>query len=258
MKKNQLLLVLLFSVGMFISCAETDDPTVPNNNGPQLSVWLQGPPIHGINGIYFDSDDNILCASVYDRSITKINPQTGDIIAKYGPEIGVDGPDDVIIGPDGSIYWTSILFGEVGKMTPDGTVKKQFVAPGVNPITFSDDGRLFVACDFFGDGLYEVDPNLETAPKQIIPELGWLNGFDFGPDGLLYGPIIALSQIAKIDIDAPSVEFLPVDVYGPCAVKFDSQGKLYVIESGIGQVSRIDLGKNDQGNSCKRFTSGAG
>ncbi len=79
--------------------------------------------------------------------------------------------------------------GIVGRRTPAGEVTQQFVSPGVNPITFSDDGRLFVALDFSGDGLYELDPELKNPPRLIIKELGWLNGMDFGPDGLLYGPI---------------------------------------------------------------------
>ena len=50
-----------------------------------------------------------------------------------------------------------------------GEVKKQFVAPGVNPIRFTKDGsRLFTALDFLGDGLYELDPDLDAPPRQII------------------------------------------------------------------------------------------
>ena len=59
----------------------------------------------------------------------------------------------------------------------------------VNPITFSEDGRLFVALDFFGDALYELDPDLVKPPRLITQDLGWLNGIDWGPDGFLYGPI---------------------------------------------------------------------
>jgi hypothetical protein len=87
-------------------------------------------------------------------------------------------------------------------------VTKQLVAPGVNPITFSDDGRLFVALDFMGDGLYELDPDLVDPPTPLIVTspsnpfpLGFLNGFDFGPDGRLYGPLFALSMVVSINVD---------------------------------------------------------
>jgi len=38
---------------------------------------------------------------------------------------------------------------------------------GANPITFSRDGRLFVARDFFGKGLYELDPDGVKSPRPI-------------------------------------------------------------------------------------------
>ena len=71
----------------------------------------------------------------------------------------------------------------MGKRAPGKTTLVQMVAPGVNPITFSDNGRLFVALDFLGDALYELDPDLRTAPRLIVSDLGFLNGMDWGPDG---------------------------------------------------------------------------
>ena len=55
--------------------------------------------------------------------------------------------------------------GNVGMLRPDGSFRTQFVGPGVNPIELSDDGRLFVARDFLGDGLYELDPDLIAPPR---------------------------------------------------------------------------------------------
>ena len=54
--------------------------------------------------------------------------------------------------------------------------------PGPNPITFSDDGRLFVALCFVGDSLYEVDPEGIEAPRLIAENLVGcaLNGMDWG------------------------------------------------------------------------------
>jgi hypothetical protein len=57
----------------------------------------------------------------------------------------VGGPDDVALGQDGSVCWTDILTGEVGRLAPDGTTSKQLVGEGVNPIAFPEDGRLFVS-----------------------------------------------------------------------------------------------------------------
>jgi hypothetical protein len=39
------------------------------------------------------------------------------------------------------------------------------------------------------DGLYELDPELVDEPQVLIEDIVSLNGFDFGPDGMLYGPL---------------------------------------------------------------------
>lgn len=202
---------------------------------------VQGAPIHGANGIYFDSDNMLHIASISGREIVVMNPETGEIIERLGVEKGVEGPDDLIIGPDGSIYWTALMTGEVGRLSPDGVKTGQFVAPGVNPITFSDDGRLFVALDFLGDALYELDPDLQDPPRLIAENLGFLNGMDFGPDGLLYGPIFTEGRVVRInvDIDPFAMETVADDFFVPSAVKFDSQGRLHVLDF-TGQVIRVD------------------
>ena len=114
------------------------------------------------------------------------------------------------------------------------------VAPGVNPITFSDDGRLFVALDFVGDGLYELDPDLVEPPRLIIQELGWLNGVDWGPDGYLYGPIWTQARVVRIDVDAATVTTVADGFVVPAAVKFDSRGRLHAVDNATGEVWRVD------------------
>lgn len=223
-----------------------------------LRVIARGGEIHGANGIIFDANDSLHIASVMGREILVMNPRTGQITGRLGPDLGVEGPDDLIFGPDGSLYWTSIITGEVGRLTPGGDLSVQYVAPGVNPITFSNDGlRLFAALDFLGDGLYEIDPDLENPPRAIIvatPEvpmpLGFMNGMDWGPDGRLYGPIWTQGQIVSIDVDSCEATSHPwddcdivtvADGFGvPAAVKFDSQGRLHTIDFMSGEVFRVD------------------
>ncbi len=221
-----------------------------------LKEIARGAPIHGANGMTFDAEDNLYIASVWGREIVVMNPLTGKIINRLGTGVGVESPDDLTFGPDGSLYWTSITTGEVGRLSPEGVKTGQIVAPGVNPITFSDEGRLFVALDFLGDGLYELDPDLTDPPRPIIVAteanpfpLGFLNGFDFGPDGRLYGPLFAVGIVVSIDVDScentsnPWVDCDIRVVAGgftvPAAAKFDAQGRLYVVDQS-GKVFRVD------------------
>ena len=239
------ILANLLIILLLISCngeKKTDISSLtdtPADGTPK--VLIKGAFFNGANGLYFDEEDRLYVASVVGRFIGVVDTETGAIIDTLGQAEGIEGPDDLAFGPDGSLYHTSILTGEVGRRKPDGTVSQQLVSAGVNPITFSDDGRLFVALDFQGDGLYELDPALELPPRLIIKELGWLNGMDFGPDGYLYGPIWSKGQIVKIDVDKATVEVIVDDLVTPAAVKFDSKGRLHTVDHSTGIVYQIDI-----------------
>ena len=210
----------------------------------QAKVLVKGSPLHGANGIMFDKDDRLHIASVWGQEILVMDPQTGTIIRRIGPEVGVGTPDDLAFGPDGSLYWTSIVTGEVFRLTPDGKKSKQLIAPGVNPITFSDSGRLFVALCFLGDGLFELDPNLvnppRPIPKQLPPNAGMVNGFDIGPDSFLYAPVFFMGVVVKIDVDSGATTVVADGFTVPVAAKFDSRGRLHVLDGAAGTVTRID------------------
>lgn len=225
--------------------------------GYEIVELVRGAELPGAFGMYFGPDGNLYVGSIAHGFIVALDPDTGRVVRRIGREEGVMGPDDLTFGPDGSLYWTDIMVGEVGRMTPDGAVTKQFVAPGVNPITFSADGRLFVGAALVKDGLFELDPELVLPPRPIIVgsdenphPLGFLNAFDFGPDGRLYGPLFAVGRVVSLDVDTctntsePWVDCdLRVVADGfswPVAAKFDPQQRLHVLDQS-GEVSSIDV-----------------
>jgi len=263
-------LILIPAVFLLLACQDRTTVQPDLEVAPEMAVGklpvtvmrviAKGAPLHGANGINFGPDGNLYIASVAGREIVVMNPRNGKIMARLGPDADVEGPDDLVFGPDGSLYWTEIFMGNVGRMTPDGVVTKQFVAPGVNPITFSPDGRLFVGLCFLGDGLYELDPDFIAPPRPIIvatPEnpypLGFMNGFAFGPDGRLYGPIFTQGMVVSIDIDVDSchdtstpggdcdLRLVATGFTVPAAVKFDSQGRLHAVDAGTGEVLQVDI-----------------
>lgn len=210
-------------------------------------VLVEGSPLHGSNGLAFDANDRLHIASVLGREIVVMNPRNGKILDRLGPDVGVETPDDITFGPLGSayqddIFWTALFTGEVGRLAPNGdkTTAGQ-VYPGVNPITFSDDGRLFVAHDFFPySGLYEIDPDGIDPPIELDPNFYNLNAFDFGPDGLLYGPIFQ-ERILRIDVDSGPPPLWSEDIINPfasAAVKFNAEDRLFALN--VEQVVEID------------------
>ncbi|MBW4696812.1 MAG: SMP-30/gluconolactonase/LRE family protein [Aphanocapsa lilacina HA4352-LM1] len=213
----------------------------PTGAQTAASVLVRGGPLHGANGLAFDSKDQLHIASLRGREVVRAGSRTGAILERFGPAQGVEGPDDITFGPDGSLYWTSILTGEVGRLSPEGTKSTVAVLPsGVNPLTFSADGRLFVGLSFFGDALYELDPDGEVPPRLIASNFGGPNGFDFGPDGFLYSPIMFKGQVARIDVDTGAITPVAEGFGFPVAAKFDAQGRLYVVDLATGEVVRVD------------------
>jgi len=224
------------------------------------------------NGIDVGPDGLLYAGSVVEQTINVINKNNGKIVNRISDM--VTGPDDLVFGPDGSpyegyLYWTDILTGEVGRMDPDGNPKKQPFELGVNPIAFNDEGRLFVALDFQGDGLYEFDPELVDDPRPIIecpsylmtgvPCLGFFNSFDFGTDGRLYGPLFAFNLVIAVDVGGPNDPPLTGDLFvngfngaveilagaggefsNPAAAKFGPDGLLYILDQ-TGSLFTLDV-----------------
>ncbi len=210
--------------------------------GTPIRVLVDGAAIQGSNGLAVGPDGLLYVASVAGREIVVVNRFTGAVTGRLGTEIGVETPDDVAFGPDGSLYWTGFFAGEVGRLRPDGTASIIAQLPvGVNPIAFNDEGRLFVGLVAFGDALYELDPEGVQPPQLILEPAGGLNGFSFGPDGLLYTPYQSAGAVARIDVDAATVDVFAPGFVLPVAVEFDSQGRLYVNDAGTEEIVRLDV-----------------
>lgn len=203
-------------------------PAQTTTGATQPTVLVTGAHIRSPNGIKVGPDGKLYVVSTNERAVLVVDPDTGEILKRYGHEAGVHGPDDVAIGPDGSIYWTDIFQGTVGRLAPDGSMSSQMVGVGVNPIVFSSDGRLFAALAFLGDALYELDPNLIEPPRLLAENLGGLNAFQFGPDGKLYAPLMNNGQVVRIDVDAEPIDVQVIaEGIWPVAVKVDSKGQVY-------------------------------
>ena len=107
---------------------------------------------------------------VYKRQV--LDTESGAVVEVYDALDGVIGPDDVAFGPDGSWYWTSIMTGEVAGFNASGEkVTAAQLSPGVNPITFSDDGRLFVSQCFFGTHLFGWTQQGKSQPEPSATTL---------------------------------------------------------------------------------------
>ena len=215
----------------------------------ELETIATGANIAGANGIHFGPDGLLYITSVIGSDLTVIDPVSGDEIKRFTAADGVIGPDDVAFASDGSFYWTSILTGEVAGFTPEGEkIVAAQLPPGANPITFSNDDRLFVSQCFLGTNLYELDPAGVEPARLIADDLGpgcGLNGMDWGPDERLYGPRWFVGEVLSFDVDTGERRVEATGFVTPAAIKFDSQGVLHVLDTGTGEFIRVIDGINE-------------
>jgi sugar lactone lactonase YvrE len=242
---SRILIVLLLALPCTALPAESK-----TDSAGQENVLVSGGHFLGINGLMFGPDGLLYLASAASPAIAAVDPQTGSVVREFRGTEGVFNPDDLAFGPDGSVYWTNILAGSVFRQTPDGTVSVISEAgPGVNPITFSDDGRLFVSKCFLGSDLFELDPQGEAPDRVITDQLGpgcGLNGMDWGPDGLLYGPRWFHGEVVRVDVGTGAFETVAAGFGVPAAVKFDSGGNLYVLDSLRGEIVKVNPENGDR------------
>ncbi len=197
-------------------------------------------PFKGIHGLTFDNEGRLLVGSVVGRAIYEVDTVSGAVVEFIGLPHGM--ADDLEQGPDGTLVWTAILEGRAYARGPDDEIR--VIAenlPGMNSVAWNSEGRLFATQVFDGDALWELDPTGETKPRLILSDLGGLNGFDFAPDGRLYGPLWFKKQVVSIDVDTGDMRIV-ADGFGiPAAVNFDSKGTLYAVDTQRGEVLIVDI-----------------
>jgi streptogramin lyase len=207
--------------------------------GYEVSVLVPGSAFHGVHGLGIDKAGRLFAGSVAGAALYEVDRGNGTAkIAIPAPE-GM--ADDIAFAPDGTMAWTGFLTGDLYSRKGDGPIKKLASGlPGINSLAYRKDGRLYATQVFLGDALYEIDVEGAKPPRKIMEKMGGLNGFEFGPDDMLYGPLWFKGQVAKVDVDKGELTVVADGFKIPAAVNFDSKGNLWVVDTALGQLVRVD------------------
>lgn len=211
----------------------------------EVTEFIGPSPFHGLHGLAVEEDGTILAGSVVGQAIYAVNPTTGEVTTRMGPPNGM--ADDIAFGPNGEMAWTGYLTGKVfiqDKPGKDGGSEPRMISsglPGSNSLAFTKDGRLYFTQVFLGDALYEADPTGVAPVRLIRKDLGGFNGFEVGPDGMLYGPLWFKNAIVKIDPKTGADTVVADGFQVPAAANFGPDGNLYAIDTKTGELKRIDM-----------------
>jgi sugar lactone lactonase YvrE len=198
-----------------------------------------GSPFHGVHGLRFDNAGQLHATSVIGQSIFRVDTDSGAIERVVAPPEGM--ADDLAFAADGTMYWTAIEDGIIYARDPAGVIRRVLEnRRGVNAISFSPDRtRLFFSLVFYGDALYELDLNGAEPPRLVAENMGGLNAFQVGDDGMIYGPLMFGARVVRIQPDTGEISTISTDFESPGALKLDFKGAAYVLDGHV--LKRLDL-----------------
>jgi hypothetical protein len=188
----------------------------------EVTPLVPGSAFHGVHGLGIDKAGRLFAGSVAGAALYEVDRNNG------AAKIAIPSPegmaDDIAFAPDGTMAWTGFLTGDFYSRKGDGPIKKLASGlPGINSLAYRRDGRLYATQVFLGDALYEIDVEGVKPPRMIMEKMGGLNGFEFGPDDKLYGPLWFKGQVGKVDVDKAELTAVADGFKIPAAVNFDSK-----------------------------------
>src|SRR6202051_2950806 len=205
----------------------------------EVTKLVPGSAFHGVHGLGIDKAGHMFAGSVAGAALYEVDLNNGT--AKIAIPTPEGMADDIAFAPDGTMAWTGFLTGDLYSRKGDGPIKKLASGlSGINSLAYRKDGRLYATTVFLGDTLYEIDVEGVKPPRTIMEKMGGLNGFEFGPDDMLYGPLWFKGQVAKVDVDKAELTVVADGFKVPAAVNFDSKGNLWVVDTALGQLVRVD------------------
>ena len=208
--------------------------------GWSLHTLVPPAAVIGANGMRLGPDGELYVAQAFGSQVSAVNLATGAARVVSGADGAIIAPDDLAFDSHGNLFITEVMSARVSAIRPGGAV--DVVAsdvPVANGITVHAD-RIFMS-EFNPEGrLWELDAN-GAAPRLIASGLMMPNALCLGLDNMLYFPLVPLGEVWRVALEGGTPERVIGGLDIPTAVKFSPRGELFVVESGSGLVSRVDL-----------------
>jgi sugar lactone lactonase YvrE len=231
----------LTAVALLLSACAGISPTRPASwSAPEALVAPSS--FTGVHGLAIDKQGRLLAGSVVGNAIWQVDRQTGAAsILVGGPE---GQADDIAIGANGEMAWTNYLAGVIRYRENDSAPMRVLAKdlPGINSLDFDRrNGKLYASQVFLGDALWEIDVAGLKPPRLIAKDMGGFNGFEVGPDGMLYGPLWFKRSVVRIDPANGALSVINASFETPAAANLDGKGNVWVVDTATGELAKVAL-----------------
>ncbi len=159
-------------------------------------------------------------------------------ITEYSPASGA-GPEGIVAGPDGNLWFVNNKTNKVGKITTTGKVTEYSLPTGSGPIAIAvgPDKNLW-----FTDRETSKVGKITTAgtiTEYALPSGSAPQGITAGPDGKLWYVDEHTSKVGKITTAGSITEYaLPGGSY-PVGIAAGSDGNLWLTESSTAKIAKV-------------------
>ncbi len=166
---------------------------------------------------------------------------------------GLNGPEDLTFGPDGSLYVSSGNSDEILRYASDGTFNDAFIsADEINApkgLTFGPDGSLYVV-NSMGDEILRLDNNTGELINVFASGGGLSNPVDISIDDseFFYVSSGNSDQILRYAPDGTFNDaFISADeINAPKGLTFGPDGSLYVVSSETNEIMTTKITYDDE------------
>lgn len=233
---------LTAALALLAACSSLSPPPKRPASWAAPEVLVAPSAFAGVHGLAIDAKGRLLAGSVLGNTLWEVDRQTG------AAKVLVDAPegqaDDIAVGPKGELAWTNYLMGMLRYRESDSAPLRVLAKdlPGLNSLDFDRrNGKLYASQVFLGDALWEIDREGKLPPRLIKKDMGGFNGFEVGPDGLLYGPLWFKGQVVKINPADGAMTVIADGFKIPAAANLDGKGNLWVVDARSGELVKVDL-----------------
>jgi streptogramin lyase len=233
---------LALTFALLGACSTVAPPPTRPASWAAPEVLVAPSSFSGVHGLAIDQKGRLLAGSVLGNTLWEVDRTTG------AAKVLIDAPegqaDDIAVGPRGELAWTNYLMGMLRYRENDAAPMRVLAKdlPGLNSLDFDRrNGKLYASQVFLGDALWEIDRDGQKPPRLIKKDMGGFNGFEVGPDGMLYGPLWFKGQVVKIDPANGNMTVIADGFKIPAAANLDGKGNLWVVDARSGELVRVDL-----------------